>query len=202
MSKPSATNLAEPAQPSIDANARSGAANSNVGPRIRHEQRTIDAMLAIYCRDHHRRNDRLHHRPDTDRCADCEQLRRYAHQRLASCPFQEEKPVCNRCEVHCYSAVKREQVRAVMRYAGPRMPLRHPWLALRHLLDQLRRVPSLARVLARTKTRRRPDRTGQSTPLAQGPQTNTNNLASRDSQAKRTKGDLRTTPETQEHDQP
>ncbi|MBK5929744.1 nitrous oxide-stimulated promoter family protein [Halochromatium salexigens] len=155
MSKPLAPNPAEPAEPGIDSSARSGivgpSVGSSVGPRIRHEQRTIDAMLAIYCRDHHR----LHHRPGTRHCAECEQLRLYAHQRLASCPFQEEKPVCNRCEVHCYSAVKREQVRAVMRYAGPRMPLRHPWLALRHLLDKLRRVPSLARVLARTKTRRR-----------------------------------------------
>ena len=31
-----------------------------------------------------------------------------------------------------------EQVREVMRYAGPRMPLRYPWLALLHLLDKLR----------------------------------------------------------------
>jgi len=31
-------------------------------------------------------------------------------------------------------------VREVMRYAGPRMLLRHPWQALRHILDKLRRV--------------------------------------------------------------
>lgn len=114
-----------------------------LGPRIRQEQRTIDAMLGIYCRDHHGTARRL--------CPDCESLRSYAHQRLATCPFQEEKPVCNRCEVHCYSVAKREQVRAVMRYAGPRMPLRHPWLALRHLLDKLRRMPSLARVVKRRR---------------------------------------------------
>jgi hypothetical protein len=27
-----------------------------------------------------------------------------------------------------------------MRYAGPRMTFRHPWLAVMHLLDKLRRV--------------------------------------------------------------
>jgi Nitrous oxide-stimulated promoter len=27
-----------------------------------------------------------------------------------------------------------------MRYAGPRMTLRHPWLSLTHLTDKLRRV--------------------------------------------------------------
>lgn len=94
-------------------------------------------MLGIYCHDHHGRADAL--------CADCGQLRLYAHRRLDTCPFQEQKPVCNRCEVHCYSTLMRERVRDVMRYAGPRMPLRHPWLAFRHMLDQLRRVPNLMR---------------------------------------------------------
>lgn len=35
----------------------------------------------------------------------------------------------------------RQRVRAVMRYSGPRMLLRHPLLALFHQLDALRRVP-------------------------------------------------------------
>ena len=110
------------------------------GPRIRQEKRTIDAMLGIYCRD-------LHGTPKDaggGLCASCAQLQDYAHRRLDTCPFQEDKPVCNRCEVHCYSQGMREQVREVMRYAGPRMPLRHPWLAFLHLLDKLRAVPSLA----------------------------------------------------------
>jgi hypothetical protein len=107
------------------------------GPRIRQEKRTIDAMLGVYCRDIHGTRDEL--------CASCSRFRDYAHRRLDACPFQEEKPVCNRCEVHCYSRSMREQVREVMRYAGPRMALRHPWLSLLHLLDKLRAVPSLAR---------------------------------------------------------
>jgi hypothetical protein len=102
------------------------------GPRIAREKRTISAMLAIYCHDHHG-GGRL--------CADCRTLREYAHRRLEVCPFHEDKPACNHCPVHCYSATRREQVRAVMRYAGPRMLLRHPLLAARHLLDTRRRAP-------------------------------------------------------------
>ncbi len=107
------------------------------GPRIRQEKRTIDAMLGIYCQDRHGIRGAL--------CADCARLRDYAHGRLDTCPFQEEKPVCNRCAVHCYSQTMRERVREVMRYAGPRMPLRHPWLALLHGLGKLRAVPKLVR---------------------------------------------------------
>ena len=139
------------------------------GPRIRQEQGTIDAMLDIYCRDHHGSTGAL--------CADCEQLRVYAHQRLDTCPFQEEKPVCNRCEVHCYSRPRREQVRQVMRYAGPRMPLRHPWLALRHMLDKLRQVPSLPRLSERARRGRRQDTDTEVRPTPPTAHTAANNRA-------------------------
>lgn len=105
------------------------------GPRIRQEKRIIDAMLGIYCRDHHGQRGSL--------CDGCAVLADYAHRRLNTCPFQEEKPVCNRCTIHCFSHSMRERVRTVMRYAGPRMPLRHPWLAWRHTLDKLRAAPAL-----------------------------------------------------------
>jgi len=104
--------------------------------RIRREQRTIAAMLAIYCRDHHRP-------VPTGLCAECGALLAYARRRLEGCPFQEAKPACNRCEVHCYSLTMRERVSLVMRYAGPRMLLRHPLLSLFHLLDTWRGVPRL-----------------------------------------------------------
>jgi hypothetical protein len=105
--------------------------------RIRQEKRTIEAMLGIYCRDRHGTAAGL--------CTACERLRDYAHRRLDTCPFQDRKPACNRCEVHCYSLIRRNEVREVMRYAGPRMPLRHPWLALRHLVARLRGAPSPVR---------------------------------------------------------
>lgn len=105
------------------------------GQRLEREKKTIAAMLAIYCRDHHGRQQGL--------CEECAALLDYAQRRLDRCPFQEAKPACNRCEVHCYSAIQRERVRAVMRYAGPRMILPHPILSLWHLIDTKRPVPKL-----------------------------------------------------------
>ncbi len=89
------------------------------------EVRTIRAMMQIYCRAHHGAGREL--------CTDCSDLLAYAEKRIEKCPFGIKKPVCNHCTVHCYKPAMREQVRIVMRYAGPRMPLRHPILALRHL---------------------------------------------------------------------
>lgn len=107
-------------------------------PRLRRERRTIQAMIEIYCREQHRL-------PDGNLCADCQELEDYALGRLARCPFAENKPVCARCAVHCYRPEMRQRVREVMRYAGPRMLLRHPLLAVRHLLDERRKPPPLKR---------------------------------------------------------
>jgi len=88
-------------------------------------------MVEIHCRDHHGTA-----RP----CPDCEDFLAYAEQRLEKCPYGEEKPVCAKCPVHCYRKHRRVQAREIMRYAGPRMMLRHPWLALMHLFDNCRKV--------------------------------------------------------------
>jgi hypothetical protein len=102
-------------------------------PRMRREARTVTAMVRLYCDDHH---------PDAagELCESCTTLVDYAHRRLQRCPFQARKPTCARCPIHCYQPEMREAMRAVMRYAGPRMLLRHPWLAIRHLIDGLRRT--------------------------------------------------------------
>ncbi len=65
----------------------------------------------------------------------------YASYRLAKCPYGEEKPTCQKCPIHCYTRDKREQMQEVMRFAGPRMLLSHPILAVRHLLDEKKTAP-------------------------------------------------------------
>ena len=105
----------------------------NARPRMTRERRTVAVMIALYCRDHHRSEDTL--------CPECSELMGYAHARLDKCPFGEGKTTCARCPVHCYRPAMRERIRTVMRYAGPRMILRHPVLALRHLIDGWRKEP-------------------------------------------------------------
>jgi hypothetical protein len=92
------------------------------------ENRTVAAMIDLYCRGHHPS------RP----CAECAALRDYAQRRIAGCRFGSAKPVCSKCRVHCYRPEQRERIRRVMRWAGPRMLLAHPLLALLHLLDARR----------------------------------------------------------------
>ncbi len=106
-------------------------------PRLLREAKTIDVMSAMYCRDHHGNLPRN----DQGLCAECEALRDYARKRLAGCPYGPDKPTCANCQIHCYGPKQREATREVMRYAGPRMLMRHPVLAIAHLVDGRRPAP-------------------------------------------------------------
>jgi predicted amidophosphoribosyltransferase len=101
---------------------------------MRRERRTIEIMVDLYCQD-------WHGSPKGQLCPDCQALRDYAIQRLDHCPFQERKTTCVNCAVHCYKKEMRERVREVMRYAGPRMLMKSPILAVQHLLDGRQKEP-------------------------------------------------------------
>ena len=100
--------------------------------RLAREKRTVANMIAVFCRGNHGTYAQL--------CPECEELHRYALCRLNRCPFGSDKPVCSKCPVHCYNSRMRYRVKAVMRYAGPRMLLRHPVLTIGHMIDKRRPV--------------------------------------------------------------
>jgi hypothetical protein len=96
--------------------------------RIEREKKTVNSMIALYCKKHHHPENRL--------CSNCASLVNYSNIRLDKCRFGKGKPVCSKCPVHCYQSEKREQIKEVMRYAGPRMIVYRPRLALLHISDK------------------------------------------------------------------
>jgi hypothetical protein len=89
------------------------------------EKKTVEAMVRLYCAEHH---------PDARGvCRTCGTLLAYSHARLDACPYGADKPTCKACPIHCYRPAEREAMRGIMRFAGPRMLWRHPWLAIVHL---------------------------------------------------------------------
>lgn len=99
------------------------------------EQRTLETMIGMYCR--------RFHGDGPAPCPACAALSDYARRRLKRCVFGDAKPTCANCVVHCYRADMRERMREMMRWAGPRMLLRHPVLGIRHLVDGRRPAPAL-----------------------------------------------------------
>ncbi|MDA8409659.1 MAG: nitrous oxide-stimulated promoter family protein [Treponema sp.] len=98
--------------------------------RLEREARTIETMIHLYCHNLHGSKVEL--------CPECAELRDYALLRVERCRFGADKPVCAKCQVHCYRRDMRDRVRAVMRHSGPRMLARHPVLAIGHLIDSAR----------------------------------------------------------------
>lgn len=100
------------------------------------ELKIIEAMVRMYCHGHR-------HERGAPLCSDCGDLLDYARRRLERCVFGDAKPTCANCVVHCYKADMREHIRVVMRWAGPRMMLRHPIMAIAHFISERRPAPKL-----------------------------------------------------------
>lgn len=106
--------------------------------RLAREHRTIAAMIHIYCQKKHGSRRR-------QLCSECQEMLEYATVRLEKCPFGGEKSTCANCAVHCYRPDMRQRVREIMRFAGPYMMFRHPYLSFMHLVvDSRRPAPELS----------------------------------------------------------
>lgn len=90
--------------------------------RLENEVGTVRVMIGMFCRRRH----------GPALCGQCRDLMEYVEQRLEKCPYGDGKPACSKCDIHCYQPEMRARIREVMRFAGPRMVLTHPVLALRH----------------------------------------------------------------------
>lgn len=98
--------------------------------RMVREHKTIEAMALMYCSAHHKTN--------TNICHECAGILNYAKLRLDRCPFGEKKMACAKCAIHCYSPLMRAKIIEIMKFAGKRMILKHPMLALLHGMDSVK----------------------------------------------------------------
>ncbi|AIK13952.1 nitrous oxide-stimulated promoter family protein [Pectobacterium atrosepticum] len=117
-------------------------ARKPLGKYRQREIRTVGLMIALYEKRH----------PETDASTQYNDLFSYAIKRLERCHFGEDKPACKHCPIHCYQPARREAIKAIMRWSGPRMLLRHPILAIRHLIDDHRPVPDYPKRGTSSKT--------------------------------------------------
>ena len=94
-----------------------------MGKRIESEKRIIEVMIRLYCRK------KLHAEELPE---EYKELLEYAHKRLSCCRFGDKKTSCKLCPIHCYGRDKREMMREVMRWCGPRMLVYHPLVTIAH----------------------------------------------------------------------
>lgn len=91
------------------------------------EKVLVTWMIQYYCRKH-KHSDQVP-------CDNCQELIKYANNRVDRCPMMETKTFCSNCKIHCYRPEMRKEIKEVMRYAGPRMLFHHPVKAIHHLIE-------------------------------------------------------------------
>ena len=98
------------------------------------EQEEIEGvrrMIAYYCKKKHKTDGK-------NMCPECQALAEYVAERRHACPFGDDKPFCANCKIHCYKPEMREKIRAVMRYAAPRVTFIHPIMSFKHLSETIK----------------------------------------------------------------
>ena len=95
------------------------------------EKRVVCKMIRIYCRAKHQTSKEL--------CHACNELKSYAFARLDRCIYGEKKPTCSSCPVHCYREGMKLRIKAVMRFAGPRMLFFYPIDTVEHFYREHKR---------------------------------------------------------------
>lgn len=106
----------------------------DVNKKRQEEVRIVRLMIEVYCKKKHKTKGAL--------CAECKELAEYAALRTSKCPFMETKTFCSACKVHCYAPEKKEKIKEVMRFSGPRMLWHHPVLAVKHAYVTIKNVRS------------------------------------------------------------
>lgn len=89
----------------------------------------LSDFISIFCRENHRTEDRESFRirdarlqdtlgdKDLVLCQDCRKLLDHSIAKLLLCPY-DPKPMCKKCETHCYAPGYREKIREVMKFSG------------------------------------------------------------------------------------
>ncbi|MDO5045791.1 nitrous oxide-stimulated promoter family protein [Campylobacter sp.] len=96
---------------------------------------TLAKFLKTHCDDKHLneakkeisidlfyKGENLNFTVNTTLCKECEELFRYAHERLLNCPH-EIKPSCRKCPHPCYDRDRWRQMAKIMRYSGMKLGL-------------------------------------------------------------------------------
>ena len=85
-------------------------------------------FVAIYCRETHREADKAQFKGEdiglpagcvasAELCDECNKLLKHGVVKLLLCQY-DPKPMCKKCQTHCYAPGYREKVREVMRFSG------------------------------------------------------------------------------------
>lgn len=105
-----------------------------MGKRTDKDRLTLEAIGSIYCRGNHaqRRKD------EAGMCPECREAIELTLAKAKSCPLGHSGN-CEDCAVHCQRGDAQKRIQQIMRYAAPRMAVRHPLMTFEYLKKKRKR---------------------------------------------------------------
>ncbi|MBI4333576.1 MAG: nitrous oxide-stimulated promoter family protein [Chloroflexi bacterium] len=91
--------------------------------------KTLTEFVSIFCRENHKDAAKLPFSVKTvdlssflsldqlQLCPNCHKLLTHGVVKLLMCPY-DPKPMCKKCETHCYAPFYQQQIRQVMKFSG------------------------------------------------------------------------------------
>ena len=91
--------------------------------------RVMRSFISVFCRQNHKETEKEIFQPEDERlqaalgkhspllCEDCSRLFHHGVVKLLLCPY-DPKPMCKKCQTHCYAPGYRGRMREVMRFSG------------------------------------------------------------------------------------
>lgn len=97
------------------------------------DRATMEAIGSIYCHGNHDDSSRA----GGIMCSECREAIETTLKRAELCPHGHEGN-CEDCDTHCQRGEEQQNIKRIMRYAAPRMAIRHPFMTLTYLRKKLR----------------------------------------------------------------
>lgn len=102
--------------------------------RVQRDLRTLQAIGSIYCAAHHAGALK----DDAGMCEECAAVIKYTHERASACPYNHEGN-CQDCKLKCNRGEQQQRIKAIMKYAAPRMLVKHPIMTMEYLAKKRKR---------------------------------------------------------------
>jgi hypothetical protein len=87
-----------------------------MGSNVKDDVEILKKFINVYCNTKHKSEPKTNIN-NISLCDECHDTLHYSISRRMNCPLN-PKPMCKKCEIHCYKTEYRQKIKDIMRHSG------------------------------------------------------------------------------------